>query len=114
MTGSRAHDHFDSGTRYLLHFTARVLDSRHHLNERYPLVASASLMVDDIDNQSALSLAQHYDPKGLRTIGIHFDDEIFDNRGAHEARYGRTGRAGGMGQRHEKQISPSASRILFD
>lgn len=71
-------------------------------------------MVDDIDNQSALSLAQHYDPKGIRTIGIHFDDANSDNRGPHEARYGRTGGAGGMGERHEKQISSSASRILFD
>jgi hypothetical protein len=88
MTGSRAHGRSDSRTRYLLHFAARVLDSRHHLNERYSLVASASLMVDDIDNQSALSLAQHYDSKGLRTIGIHSDDENSDNRGAHEARYG--------------------------
>ena len=114
MTGSRGYGHSDSRTRYLLHFTARVLDSRHHFNERYSLVASASLMVDDIDNQSALSLAQHYDPKGLRTIGIHFDDANSDSRGPHEARYGRTWGAGGVGERHEKQISPSVSRILFD
>src|SRR5271170_306035 len=114
MTGSRGYGHSDSRTRYLLHFTARVLDSRHHFNERYSLVASAFLMIDDIDNQSALSLAQHYDPKGLRTIGIHFDDENSDNRSAHETRYRRTGGAGGMGERHGKQISPFAPRILFD
>jgi hypothetical protein len=75
---------------------------------------STSLMVDDIDNQSALSLAQNYDPKGIRTIGIHFHDENSDNRGAHKARYSRTGGAGGMGERHEKQFSPFASWILFD
>jgi hypothetical protein len=46
-----------------------VLDSRHHLHERYRRPVGFLLKADDIDNQSALSLAQRFDPKGLRTIG---------------------------------------------
>jgi len=47
-----------------------MLDSRYHLDERFPSSGEHFLTIDDIDNQSALSLAQQYDPKGLRTIGI--------------------------------------------
>jgi len=50
-------------------------DSRYYINERFARSAEHLLIIDDIDNQSALSLAQQYDPKGLRTIGTAFDIE---------------------------------------
>jgi len=52
-----------------------MLDSGYYINERFPPSAEHCLIIDDIDNQSALSLAQQYDPKGLRTIGTAFDIE---------------------------------------
>lgn len=44
-------------------------------------IFGAILKIDDIDNQSALSLAQHYDPRGLRTIGILFEIESLQYQG---------------------------------
>jgi hypothetical protein len=45
--------------------------SGHHLNERGDTSYLFLIRLDDIDNQSASTIARQYDKNGTRTIGIH-------------------------------------------
>jgi len=68
--------------------------SSHRYDERYAIFMSDLIhKTDDIDNQSAYSIAQQHDPHGIRTFGIiPHPRTVTDKRCLDESGYSPSGR----------------------
>jgi len=72
------------------------------------------IKLDDIDNQSASTIARQYDKNGARTIGIHSNFVGPDLRCPYKGRHCGGWRVRNLAQDPQRKFSPPQSWVLRD